>query len=132
MNSMAITAKALAEMLGLSESAVSLALNNKPGVSRETRKRVIDAAGKHGFDFSKRNYSSQKKGTVCFAVYKRSGAVVNDTPFFSSLTDGVSASCRGKNGMDLVFVPDPFDFRLVIRGIPETFRHHDQFGMLDG
>lgn len=93
---MAITAKALAEMLGLSESAVSLALNNKPGVSRETRKRVIDAAGKHGFDFSKRNYSSQKKGTVCFAVYKRSGAVVNDTPFFSSLTDGVSAACRGK------------------------------------
>ena len=99
---MAITAKALAALLGISESAVSLALNNKPGVSRETRKRVIDTAKEHGYDFSRKSYSdSQKKGTVCFAVYKRSGAVVDDTPFFSSLTDGVSTACRRK-GYDCV------------------------------
>lgn len=95
---MAITAKALAALLGISESAVSLALNNKPGVSRETRKRVIDTAKEHGYDFSKKNYSdSQKKGTVCFAVYKKSGAVVDDTPFFAAVTDGVSTACRRKS-----------------------------------
>ena len=38
---MAITAKELAAKLGISEAAVSLALNEKPGVSRETRKRVL-------------------------------------------------------------------------------------------
>ena len=46
---MSITAKQLAAMLGLSESAVSLALNNKPGVSRATRERVFEAAKENGF-----------------------------------------------------------------------------------
>ena len=90
---MAITAKQLAGQLGLSASAVSLALNGKPGVSRETRKRVIDAAKAQGYDFSRKHYS-EKKGAVCFAVYKKSGAVVDDTPFFAALTDGVSITCR--------------------------------------
>ena len=40
---MSITAKELAKILGISEAAVSLALNNKPGVSKQTRKRVLDA-----------------------------------------------------------------------------------------
>ena len=90
---MSVTAKALAARLGLSESAVSLALNNKPGVSRETRQRVMEAAKALGFDFSRKGYS-EKKGAVCFAVYKKSGAVVGDTPFFAALTDGVSIACR--------------------------------------
>lgn len=35
---MSITAKQLAKKLGLSAAAVSMALNNKPGVSQETRR----------------------------------------------------------------------------------------------
>ena len=92
---MAITAKQLAAKLGISESAVSLALNNKQGVSAETRKRVFEEAKKQGYDFSRKGVSlAVKKGTVCFAVYKKSGAVVDDTPFFAALTDGVSTACR--------------------------------------
>lgn len=41
---MSITAKELAKQLNLSEAAISMALNNKPGVSTRTRKRVIAAA----------------------------------------------------------------------------------------
>jgi transcriptional regulator with XRE-family HTH domain len=41
---MSITAKELAEKLNLSQTAVSMALNNKPGVSTETRRMVIEAA----------------------------------------------------------------------------------------
>ena len=90
-----ITAKELAHLLQLSESAVSLALNDKPGVSRETRKRVLDAAREHGYDFSRKAIANEKKkGAICFAVYRKSGAVVGDTPFFSELTDGISVSCR--------------------------------------
>ena len=92
---MSITAKALAAKLGLSESAISLALNDKPGVSRETRRRVIEAAKAYGYDFSKKaSAAAGKKGTICFAIYKKSGAVVSDTPFFSTLTDGISMGCR--------------------------------------
>ena len=92
---MSITAKELAAKLGLSESAISLALNDKPGVSRETRRRVIEAAKAYGYDFSKKaSAATGKKGTICFAIYKKSGAVVSDTPFFSTLTDGISMGCR--------------------------------------
>ena len=51
---MGITAKELAKLLNLSEAAVSLALNNRPGVSTQTRKRVWDAAQELGYDFSRR------------------------------------------------------------------------------
>ena len=95
---MAVTAKQLAAMLGLSESAVSLALNNKPGVSTLTRRRVIEAARAEGYDFiRKADAMSSKRGDICMAVYKKSGAVVDDTPFFASLTDGVSFGCRQMN-----------------------------------
>ncbi len=92
---MAITAKQLAAQLGLSESAVSLALNNRPGVSTDTRKRVLAAAKEQGYDFSRRSITGNgKHGAICFAVYRKSGAVVDDTPFFASLTDGISIGCR--------------------------------------
>ena len=92
---MSITAKELAAKLGLSESAISLALNDKPGVSRETRRRVIEAAKAYGYDFSKKaSAGTGRKGTICFAIYNKSGAVVSDTPFFSTLTDGISMGCR--------------------------------------
>ncbi len=92
---MAITAKELAAQLGLSESAVSLALNNRPGVSTATRKRVLNAAKEQGYDFARKSVAgSGKRGSICFAVYKKSGAVVDDTPFFASLTDGVNIGCR--------------------------------------
>ena len=99
---MAITAKALAARLGLSEAAVSLALNNKPGVSSATRKRVFEAARQLGYDFSRKGATTaSKKGTICFAIYKKSGAVVDDTPFFSTLSDGISTGCR-RNQYDCV------------------------------
>lgn len=50
---MSITAKELAKQLGLSPSAVSIALNNKPGISTETRKKILDAARVSNYDFSK-------------------------------------------------------------------------------
>ena len=50
---MSITAKELAKKLNLSAAAVSMALNNKPGVSTATRRMVLDAAEKYGYDFSK-------------------------------------------------------------------------------
>lgn len=92
---MSVTAKELAKILGISESAVSLALNNKPGVSCTTRKRVLQVAAEQGYDFTRKSVARQDhQGTICFIVYRKSGAVVDDTPFFSDLTDGVSLGCR--------------------------------------
>ena len=92
---MSVTAKELSAMLGLSEAAVSLALNNKPGVSTATRQRVIEAARQQGYDFARKaSRLSTSRGELCLVIYKKSGAVVGDTPFFSQLIDGISLSCR--------------------------------------
>ena len=99
---MAVTAKQIASEMGLSEAAVSMALNNKPGVSSETRRAVLDCAKRIGYDFSRKAVANTgHKGTFCFVVYKKSGAVVGDTPFFSDLTDGISITCK-KDHYDLV------------------------------
>ncbi len=116
---MSITAKELAKLLHLSEAAVSLALNNKPGVSSQTRKRVWDAAYKYGYDFSKRAVANAElKGTICLVIYKKSGAVVADTPFFSSLTEGVLAGCNKQH------------YELVIRYLYEDENLNDQLFLL--
>ena len=59
---MSITAKELAEKLNLSQTAVSMALNNKPGVSTETRRMVIEAAEKYGYDFTRLSLKKNKAG----------------------------------------------------------------------
>lgn len=93
---MAITAKELAKRLDLSEAAVSLALNRKPGVSSATRQRVLIEAEQCGFDFTKlkQTKSIQYQGSVCFIIFKKHGAVVTDTAFFDQLTEGVDEACK--------------------------------------
>lgn len=93
---MAITAKELARRLQLSEAAVSLALNHRPGVSTATRKRVLAAAEEFGYDFSRLRPAEPVKnsGSICFVIYKKHGAVVSDTPFFAQLSEGVDLACR--------------------------------------
>ncbi len=92
-----MTAKELAKLLNLSEAAISMALNNKPGVSTATRQRVLAAAKENGYDFSKLKESEDTKkeeGTISFLIYRKHGAVVSDTPFFNQLTEGIEQACR--------------------------------------
>ena len=81
---------------------MSLALNNRPGVSARTPERVWQAAREAGFDFARRVLpQTAERGRVCMLVCKKSGAVLADTPFFSALTEGVLAGCR-RCGFELV------------------------------
>ncbi len=95
---MSITAKKLAQVLHLSEAAVSMALNGKPGVSTATRRKVIDTAKELGYDFSrlteKGPQSHPSRGTLYFIIYRKHGAVVADTPFFSHLSRGIDIGCK--------------------------------------
>ena len=66
---MSITAKELAKQLGLSPSAVSIALNNKPGISTETRKKILDAARVSNYDFSKIGEKNNSWYDLFFNLY---------------------------------------------------------------
>ena len=50
---MSVTAKELSRMLNLSEAAVSMALNGKPGVSTATRKKVMTLAREQGYEIGR-------------------------------------------------------------------------------
>jgi len=109
---MGITAKELAKIMNLSEAAVSMALNNKPGVSTQTRKKILEEAKKHGYDFSRiksKEPTIPEQGSICFIVYRKNGALVPnspifvheehgslipDMPFFSQLSEGISIACK--------------------------------------
>ena len=86
-----ITAKDLAKKLGISPSAVSLALNDKPGVSERTRNLVLETAMQMGY--TKGTSGSFHTGkTVCFIRY--GGTVVGaaeHTSFSSFILQGVEA-----------------------------------------
>lgn len=93
---MAITAKRIAEMLQISEAAVSMALNNKPGVSTKTRKLVTETALNNGYDFTKVKHAHKGANAIYFLIYRKHGAVVSDTAFFNTLSDSVMDTCKAE------------------------------------
>lgn len=91
---MSVTAKELARILNLSPAAVSMALNHKPGVSTATRKMVWEAADRYGYDFTRITEKHSPAGSIYFVIYKKHGAIVADTPFFSELSEGIALGCK--------------------------------------
>ena len=94
---MSITAKELAKQLGLSPSAVSIALNNKPGISTETRKKILDAARVSNYDFSKIGEKKTTAGTIYFLIYIKDGAVVYENPFITQVQEVLPPPAHSMN-----------------------------------
>ncbi len=86
------TAKEIAKALGVSEAAVSIALNGKPGVSEGLRRKVRETAQAMGYNFAK--LSRNEKRDKVFIIFLKSGAIITDTPFFEQLFKGIAAECR--------------------------------------
>ena len=82
---MSITAKELAQKLNLSATAVSMALNGKPGVSTATRALVLEEAEKSGYDFSRLSLKKNKTGDIYCIIYRSHNAILNYTPISQSL-----------------------------------------------
>ena len=57
----------------------------------------MEAADKYGYDFTKIQDSTPvdtTKGVITMIIYKKHGAIVTDTPFFSQLSEGIEIGCR--------------------------------------
>ena len=85
---MKISIKLLSEMTGYSQATVSNTLNNKKGVNRETAEKIRKAAREAGYA------ADWRVSSVKLVMYRASGAIVNDSPFFSSLISGVEEEGR--------------------------------------
>lgn len=86
---MAITAKELAEKLGISPSAVSFALNGKKGISDQKRDYILRAAEEYGLKRPPRRFFSST--FINLVIFKKHGMVYGDTPFFAAVIEGISS-----------------------------------------
>ncbi|WP_269932591.1 substrate-binding domain-containing protein [Aminobacter sp. HY435] len=96
--------KQLALMLELSQTTVSRALNGYPEVNEETRRRVTDAAKRHGYrpNPSARRLATGKAGMIGYVL--PTGAAVDIDPHFVEFLSGLGDYARGHE-LDLVLSP---------------------------
>lgn len=88
---MALRAKDIAEMLGVSTATVSLVLNNKPGVGEKRRQEIIQKITELNCGYMLKEQRINK-GTIGFVVYKREGSIIDESPFFTYILEGINSS----------------------------------------
>jgi len=98
---MSIKVKDLAAMLDVSPSTVSLVLNNRPGISESTRKRVFDKLEELGYGHMIPQTISESQRNIRLVVFKKHGGVLADTDFFSKVIEGIDSASR-KSGCNLL------------------------------
>ncbi len=92
---MKVSVKKISELTGFSPATVSNALNYKKGVNAQTAAKILQTAQELGYITE--NHITRVK----FVLYKRTGEVVEDTPFFTNLIAGAEQECRAC-GMELI------------------------------
>ena len=87
---MRIKNKDIAEKLGISTTAVSLAINNRPGVSEETRRKVMQLINQSmASNLEQVPFGNGQNGSILLSVHKKHGHVINDKPFFANLIETI-------------------------------------------
>ena len=86
-----LTSKEIARLAGVSESTVSIVLNEKPGVSDDTRNRVLEILSQNGHTAGSRTYTDLKGKTLQLCKIVKHGQIVNEkhNTFISDYTDGI-------------------------------------------
>ena len=87
----------IAEQLGVSSATVSMALNHRPGVSLQTRQRIIEYANSVQYGRNRAARTAKPKGVLSFLVYKRHGRIVTGSQFFAQLIEAVEYAARARN-----------------------------------
>ncbi|AYG60092.1 substrate-binding domain-containing protein [Rhizobium jaguaris] len=134
----------LAEHLDISIGTVSRALNGKPDVNEETRKRVLAAAEQLGY-VANQSGRSLRQGTtnvIGLMIQSSRETVENSDNFFLTVTGGLQ-SVLLRHKLDLIMLPcphdeDPYEYlkRMVARRIvdaliiSETHRVDKRFDLL--
>lgn len=111
---MKITMKDIAQVHGISVNAVSLALNNKPGISNEMRIKILRTAEELGYLETKEKFlRTFARTTICVMMQKRYSQDMN---FYGRVLFGVVEEAK-RNGYDTLmnfFDDDAFEVPATI------------------
>lgn len=113
----------IAKIAGVSKSAVSIAINGKPGISAETRDRILQIAQDHGYSpKSRAKMLDASTRSITFLVFANSGIVLEQyyqQPFFRELIHHIEVRSR-LSGYSLLFSSvDMRSFEQDIRNLAE-------------
>lgn len=93
--------KDIASACGVSIAAVSRALKGQPGLSDETRQRILAIAQAEGYDFSRLRCGRIKR--LLFLLHREHN-IASALPFYSTVMLGVADACR-ENDIAMSFQP---------------------------
>jgi LacI family transcriptional regulator len=121
----------IAIQAGVSTSTVSLVLNNRPGVSQETRSRVLKVANKLKYPIKPTTNlgKSDHLTTVGMIVKTDPDMPPLANPFYSKVIVGIEDVCR-RNGLNLLFVTLPVDEDNHPTEVPSIFYNELVDGLL--
>ncbi|AKE61184.1 LacI family DNA-binding transcriptional regulator [Citrobacter farmeri] len=92
--SKSVRVRDIAQHAGVSAGAVSRALNHRPGLGEETRRRILQAAQDLGYDFSRLHDEKIKK--VLFILHRQHNTT-SAMNFYSPVLLAVEDACRERN-----------------------------------
>ena len=104
-----MTYKELAKQLNISPAALSLILNNKPGVSDATRTNVLKSVRDMGLESMIKQAPAAAtviSNNLCFLIYKRHGEILDLHPFFLLLMENIENYARQKGYNILLYTID--------------------------
>jgi len=92
---MKISMQKISEVTGFSPATVCNALNHKRGVNKDTSALIFKTARELGY------ITEESISKIKVIIYRKSGSVIEDSPFFSLVMDGAEAACKS-SGLELV------------------------------
>ncbi len=101
-----MTIREIANLAGVSPAAVSLVINNKKGVSEETRRRVLAVIEENNYIVpkQKRRTYKPKRFRLCVIKFRTHGIALEENQgFIASIIDQIESECR-HYGYDLAMV----------------------------
>jgi len=92
-----ISVRGLAKKLGVSPATVSLALNDKAGVSQKTRVMILKSIEELGYEVK---LNSRQTSAIGFAIFKKHGALVGNMHHYNELS-AIIESAALKSGLKM-------------------------------
>jgi LacI family transcriptional regulator len=122
----------IARLADVSKSAVSLAINGKPGVSAETRERILSIVEEHNYVPLRNvnNRSKKKKATIRFIACKSPDLITEqyqNLPFFNELISYLSS---GVNNYPYDLVISTFDEETILEELKEVEQEQPSEGII--
>jgi DNA-binding LacI/PurR family transcriptional regulator len=121
------TIKDIAKIAGVSPSAISIALNDRPGVSDETRKNILEIIERLQYMPNPNSRRLLFNTTNNIAVLFKSNASPLDQYFYSELNRTILNECE-KHGYNLMFASILVEGNKVV--LPKVVKAYDVDGII--